>query len=528
MNSKDGTKLFYESYSSKALKRLRSYFGHVEVGNDVDYRTPFYNGKPREEILQAWAKILEPKLQGMEGLLKFENDLRAKVGPLSIMKPLKERMDDIQAYYDLIHLDSEPLLPEAIDTLCKEWGKQIGGLRLRSQTHTWEKMKKSTSSGSPYFTKRRNCVEDTIPCDVSVDTMLQHLVEDTYSMCATLGWRGQEGGMSEDEVLTKQRVIWMFPMAANVSELQCYQPLIEGCQRFNLVPAWNGNDYVDEAMTRLFDTKGKNDVVICTDFEKFDQHFNAHMQQCAAEVLGRLFTPGDFDKWLADTFRIKYEIPLAYDFGRTLTGSHGMASGSGGTNADETLSHRCLQLEAAITAGAELNRNSMCLGDDGVLTYPGADVDHVIETYTKHGQEMNESKQDVSKTEATYLRRWYSTEYRIDGVCRGVYSTFRALGKMSGQERFYDPDKWGPEMVELRYLSILNQCQWHPYREEFLDFCMKGDKYRLGIDLPGFFDNLEHIRESSEIADDFMSYSSQNDGKSINDWWVVKALKARR
>nr|QQM99852.1 RNA-dependent RNA polymerase [Picobirnavirus sp.] len=524
MNSKDGTKLFYESYDSKALKRLRSYFGHVVKGNDQDYRTPFYDGRPREEILNAWEKILEPKLQGMAELLDFENDLRAKVGPLSIMKPLSERMDDIDAYYDLIHLDSEPLNSEAIDTLLKQWGKQIGGLRLRSQTRTWEMMKKSTSSGSPFFTKRRYCYQDTVPCEVSWLDNVQNLSNRTYQMCATLGWRGQEGGLTDNDV--KQRVIWMFPFAANVCELQCYQPLIEACQRFNLVPAWNGNDYVDEAVTRLFDTKGKDDVIICTDFEKFDQHFNAHMQQCAADVLSGLFTQNGFDKWMSNTFKVKYEIPLAYNFGETRTGSHGMASGSGGTNADETLSHRCLQLEAAITSGAELNPNSMCLGDDGILTYPGADVDHVIRTYTKHGQEMNESKQDVSKTEATYLRRWYGSEYRIDGVCRGVYSTYRALGKLMGQERFYDPDDWGPEMVELRYLSIIENVKWHPAREEFLDFCMKGDKYRLGIDLPGFFDNLARIKETSEIADDFVSYTS-GDNVGINDWWVVKALKAR-
>lgn len=32
----------------------------------------------------------------------------------------------------------------------------------------------------------------------------------------------------------------------------------------------------------------------------------------------------------------------------------------------------------------------------------------------------------------------------------GVYSTFRALGRLLGQERYYDPRKWGPELVTLR------------------------------------------------------------------------------
>lgn len=527
MNSKDGTKLFYECFDETSTKRLRSYFGRVEKGNDIDYRTPFYDGKPREEILDAWEKILTPKLQGMEGLLEFENDLRAKVGPLSYMKPLSERMDDIQAYYDLIHLDSEPILPEAIDTLCTTWGRQIGGLRIKSQDTTWDDMKKSTSSGSPYFTKRRMCVDKTIPCEVSSDTNIQKLVNHVYQMCAILGWRGQEGGLDPDDV--KQRVIWMFPFAANVEELRCYQAGITACQRFDLVPAWNGRSHVDEAMTRLFDTKGKDDVIICTDFEKFDQHFNKNMQQCAYDVLSTLLThDSTSERWLKEVFPIKYNIPLAYDWERMMTGEHGMASGSGGTNFDETLSHKCLQHEAAITAHAELNPNSMCLGDDGCLSYPGIDLDHVLDRYTKHGQEMNESKQSVSKTEATYLREWYSSEYRPDGICRGVYSTYRAIGKMSGQERFYDPDLWSPEMVELRYLSILNNCEWHPAREELVDFCIKGDKYRLGLDIPGFFDRLEKLQRSNELAADFVSYTASLNETGINDWWIVKTLKSRR
>lgn len=524
---KDGTFDFdfKDCFFESADKSLRSYFGRVEEGQDQDYRTPLFNEKPRNEVLDEWKKILEPKLAGMEGLLNFENSLREKVGPLSIMKPLEERMDDIDAYYDAIHQRSKPIDPEAISQLIKQWVPKIGGLRLKEPKSTWLEMKKSTSSGSPYFTRRMRCIERTWPALVDAFTMSQKLKE-AYNMCAILGWRGQEGGPEEDDV--KQRVIWMFPLAANIQELRLYQPLIAGCQRFNLVPAWNGNDYVDEEVTLLFDSKGKDDVIICTDFDKFDHHFNGDMQDCALQVLDALVTHNrDWDAWKEHVYPIKYAIPLAYKFGELRFGRHGMASGSGGTNADETLSHKCLQLEAAITSGAELNPHSMCLGDDGILSYPGITLDHVIESYTSHGQEMNESKQSVSTTECTYLRRWHSTDYRVGNVCRGVYSTYRALGKLMGQERFYDPKLWGPEMVVMRSLSIIENCRWHPAREEFLQFCVKGDKYRLGLDIPGFFDNLEKSYESNELAQSFRSYS-EGDGVGINSWWVVQALKEMR
>lgn len=520
------TKLTFSScFDDVADKRLRAYFGHVESGSDVDYRTPLFNEKPRNEVMNAWQQILEPKLKGMEGLLKFENDLRSKVGPLSIMKPLSERMDDIDAYYSEIHLQSKPILPDALDALIKDWGRKVGGLRLKGNLATWEGMKKSTSSGSPFFTKRKGVFEKTIPAICDSHTMLQKLRERTYSMCAVLGWRGQEGGPEDDDV--KQRVIWMFPMAANIRELSLYQPLIAACQRFNLIPAWNGNDTVDEEVTALFDTKAKDDVIICTDFTKFDQHFGRDMQNCAFEILRALTSRSvDSEEWFERVYRIKYEIPLAYKYGELRTGEHGMASGSGGTNADESLAHRCLQLEAAITSGAELNPHSMCLGDDGILTYPGIDLDHVIKSYSSHGQEMNESKQDVSKEECTYLRRWHSTNYRPDGLSRGVYSTYRALGKLMGQERFYDPKQWGPEMLVMRSLSIIENCKWHPAREEFLEFCVKGDKFRLGLDIDGFFERLDTLYRSSELAQSFGAYTKDNAG--INSWWVVDALKKMR
>jgi hypothetical protein len=521
-----GTNLMEHFYDESSFKRLRSYFGHVETGNDEDYRTPMFNKKPRDEVMNAWQQILEPKLNGMEGLLKFEDDLRAKVGPLSIMKPLKERMDDIDAYYTAIHQQSKPIPTNVCDALIQMWRRNIGGLRIRSAKATWDEMKKSTSSGSPFFTKRRNVIDKTMPAMVYNHDNSQHLSAGVWEMCATLGWRGQEGGPEDDDV--KQRVIWMFPMAANIQELRLYQPLIAACQQFNLVPAWNGNDFVDEEVTLLFDSKGKDDVIICTDFTKFDQHFNSDMQECAIRVLDALCThDSDYEYWKKEVFPIKYNIPLMYDWDKVRRGMHGMASGSGGTNADETLSHKCLQLEAAITSHADLNPHSMCLGDDGLLTYPGIDLDHVLEIYTSHGMEMNESKQEVSKVEATYLRRWYSNEYRIDGKCHGVYSTYRALGKLMGQERFYDPDEWGPEMVVLRSLSIIENCKWHPCRDEFLEFCVKGDKFRLGLDLPGFFDNLAKSYESNELAQSFKSYTS-GDNTDINSWWCVQKLKTMR
>jgi len=291
---------------------------------------------------------------------------------------------------------------------------------------------------------------------------------------------------------------------------------------------------VDRRVTRLFDTKGDNEI-ICTDFSKFDQHFNHTCQNVAHDILLKMFeSDKDILDWLKNVFPIKYNIPLAYDWDKIRYGKHGMGSGSGGTNADETLLHRTLQHESALAQGKELNPNSQCLGDDGILSYPGCSVKDVVQTYSSHGLRMNLDKQYVSKQDCVYLRRWHHNEYRKDGVCVGVYATMRALGRLCEQERYYEPKVWGPKAVALRQLSIIENVKYHPLNERFVDFCMKGDKFRLGLDIPGFLDNIEkEAQKLIEYMPDFLGYtkSLQHEGREtkttgIEQWWIVQYLKS--
>ena len=518
---------------------LRSYFDIVEKGQPEEYRTTFAKGSSVQEVLDEWSHTLESISDRWPSLMEFESDLKAKVGPMSIMKPLKDRIIDIDHYYEGILLPSTPVSGSALNAVRSEFAR-VRGLHPRSQQKTVDTMKKSTNSGSPYFTKRKNVVSKTVYCDVfanrqnlnlPVDPHFEALdSDDAWNTAAVLGWRGQEGGPNADDV--KQRVVWMFPFGVNICELQVYQPLIESCQKFNLVPAWVSMESVDQRITRMFDTKGRDDVVICTDFSKFDQHFNQDMQNAAKSILSMLLDNSvETSRWLENVFPIKYDISLAYDYGKIRVGKHGMGSGSGGTNADETLAHRALQYEAALNKNTKLNPYSQCLGDDGVLTFPGITVDDVIRSYTAHGLEMNESKQYVSKQDCTYLRRWHHVDYRIDGVCAGVYSTYRALGRLMEQERYYDPEIWSSKMVALRQLSIIENVKYHPLKEKFAQFCMKRDKYRLGLDIPGFLDNIDAIaKESIDLMPDFLGYTKSmiKDQTGISSWWIVNYLKSQR
>lgn len=522
----------WSEYFSEPNPGLLTYFDRVRKGNDQEYRTTFYKGSSLAKVLSGWKPTLDTIESKWPGLVKYENDLAEKVGPLSIQLPLERRMSDIDSYYDSIHLESKPLSSSALAAVKREWNV-VGKLQLNGQRLTVDNMRKSTNSGNPYFTRRRSVINKTIPAslDIQQPDIVQYLVDQRWKSCAVLGWRGQEGGPTDDDV--KQRVVWMFPFGINVAELQFYQVGIKMAQRFDLVPAWVGMDAVDRRITKLFDTKGRKDLIVCTDFTKFDQHFNSDMQAAAKHIIQSMLADTAENRvWLNETFPVKYMIPLAYDYGKIRYGDHGMGSGSGGTNFDETLAHRALQYEAAQAENQKLNPNSQCLGDDGILSYPGITADSVMQSYTSHGQDMNLEKQSESTHECTYLRRWHHTDYRVNGVCVGVYSTYRALGRLCEQERYYDPSVWGSRMVALRQLSIINNCEYHPLREKFVQYCMKGDKYRLGIDIPGFLDNIESIaKDATDLMPDFLGYTKtlgrENDpSRGIADWWIVKYLKS--
>lgn len=510
---------------------LDRYLDRVREGNPVVYRTPFYKDRDQEQVLSNWQKRLN-KLSGVfTSLLDFENDLLKKVGPTSVMQPLDKRMPDVESYYASIEREANPLDPGAIRASLLEWESVKGDSISRLQhSDTVKQMKLSTNSGTPYFTRRSTILNDTLPFSITLrdGDYWQDLPNVSKKLAAIIGWRGQEGGPSEEDV--KQRVVWMFPFALNVAELSMYQPLLKSFQRHRLVPAWISNDLVDEWITNMFDTKDPDELVICTDFSKFDQHFNPTLAACAKELIASLVRDSAHNAhWLEVVFPIKYQIPMILREDLVAVGKHGMGSGSGGTNFDETLVHRTLQHEAARLDGATLNPYSQCLGDDGVLTYPGITVDGVVRHYTRHGLEMNPDKQYSATDHCIYLRRWHHTDYRPDGICRGVYSTYRALGRLMYQERYYDPDKWGPKMVALRQLSILENVKYHPLCDEFAEFCMRGDKYRLGIDIPGFLANIEReAKKATDEMDDFLGYNrSQMDKNPISNWWIVKFLKSK-
>lgn len=523
------TKFDLGDYYKLPNPSLLAYFGRTDKGNQEDYRPPFWEGKSRDEVVEQWTTILEAgKIDAIvPGLMAYEEEMRNKIGPLSVQEPLEARIPKIEEYYEDIELKSVPIDERAI----KAFALKVRPVKVqaRSFANTIRHMRLNTNSGAPYFMKRRS---------VSGAEAISHQLEWSNKLTsergellpATLGWRGQEGGPNVDDV--KQRVLFMFPFIYNVMELTYYQPLVETWQHYHINSAYESQRAVEVKLTRLFDTKG-DEYCVCTDFTGFDQHFNPDLQEEARKLLDYQIYDGR--NWLQFTFPIKYRIPLVCDRTLMYTGNHGMGSGSGGTNFDECLAHGAMQEEAAIRKGVTLNPYSNAYGDDGYLSYPGIDVDDVISTYSSHGQVMNPSKQMVDKHSAVYLRRYFHDSYRDkDGIMLGVYSTERALGRLLGQERYVSFAPGSGEYaryVVLRALSIIENCNAHPMFKEFIEFVLKGDRYKLGLAIPGFLDSLgAEVKKAMEADTDLLGFTKTMRGeyRGINDWKVVQYLRAKR
>jgi hypothetical protein len=508
--------------------QLKSYLNRQVAGSDAIYTTPFGGDEDMFwHSLDEWIHYLQSHLE-IPRLLAYELEMAEKVGPMSFQKPLVERLESISSYYSSVDVAQDDIDPEYVDMTLRRWGKP-SNLQMLSYAQAVDRLKRNTNSGSPYFTRRGLVLEKGLvgKVDYAGGSEWYTTTPDGRFRCsATLGWRGQEGGPNPED--TKQRDLWMFPMDLNIQENRVYMPLITYGQQSKSVPGWLGNDAVDLAITKMFKRKEDSAYIAATDFTKYDQHFGKAMQNAVKLFITKAFadTP-DLRVWLDEIFPAAYAIPLITRWGRMMTGWHGEGSGSGGTQGAETPGHSILQTEAASRQNQVKNLIGYCLGDDGILTYPGLDIDTIMDVYQSHGMEMNPSKQSLERDACIYLRRYHEKDYIINGINVGIYPTTRALGKLKFLERFHDPKVWNAESVCTRSLSIIENCCYHPLRDEFFKFCMERDKFRLGLDIPGYIDNFEDkVRDAVANRVIGYQYTDEMHPKPAKSWWVYQKLKA--
>jgi len=427
--------------ADKLPASILPFLASIEHGSDVDIRTPFFDGEDRQVIAEKWANILF-QLPGLDPrLMTYEMKQQKKMGPLSIRLPFIDRKSDVESYYTKgIKDDIE------FPVLTAGYLPSSGRLRPLGTTNSASQLPLNTNSGLPFFTKRNKVQEQSIG--------LADL-EETFP--AVLGWRGQASGTN----VPKQRVVWMFPFSTNILEYSIFQPLHNQLIEQGSFEAWKSMDAVDSAISGIIDT-GR--VVLSSDFSGYDQTITTQ-QAWFFDYVRSMYQKDDHTRYLIKLLEhnLRY-IPLVVSRDHMYTGKHGMPSGSVFTNMGDSVINYLAQMSSPVA-----NEFIQIQGDDAVTTVD--DIDLHLKHLESLGFEANLDKQYIETGSALYLQRLHLDSNRVGGIIRGIYPTFRALNSLLGQERFFKD--WSKELLSLRALAILENCKWHPFFKEFVEFVVK-------------------------------------------------------
>uniref|UniRef100_A0A2V0RML3 RdRp n=1 Tax=viral metagenome TaxID=1070528 RepID=A0A2V0RML3_9ZZZZ len=471
-----------------ALPFLKS----IGNGYNEDIRTPLFGGVDRQVVADQWWTILSSVDNLFPELIDLETKQKGKIGPLSIRLPFIDRIPDINSYYTN-HSDVEVGLSEVIGQFV------IPGSRLRplSARNSALQLPTNSNSGLPLFRKRNQVQEESIAMAMQ---------NEFYP--ALLGWRGQANGTNTP----KQRVVWMFPYSLNIAEARFFRPLHEILKNMYPFSAWITMDKVDRSITTLIDSS--RGEILSSDFSSYDQSV-FHQQDWFFDILRMAYQTSYHDEisMLQHWFK---NIPLVFSETQMFTGEHGVPSGSTFTNQCDSIVNYLAQSSSPVATDL-----IQVQGDDAVIVVDN--VDTHLSHLTNLGFDVNIDKQLISSTMVSYLQRLHHRDYRIGGVCRGVYPTMRALNSLLGQERFYQG--WSSEMVSLRVLAILENTKWHPAFKEFVKFTVEHGDLQLKENVMSITKDNTVISKARTIPGLVPTYNQESDLSGLSSFESVRLIK---
>lgn len=547
--------------------RIRHYLESLTVNVDFTPRSWIYDGKngnpflKPEEILNKWVTILQQKLLPNEAdisgaefdsealpeaeilsrVYQFDTAQIEKWGPQGGHAPMAELLDDIvlpsfklgesheipKAFVakakDLDLLGSKPVSSrwqQAKRIVAKAFVDAIGKevLRPASYKSVVDDMRArdtlESNSGFPMFARRN--LPEVIAQAVSAAESGEWTLFPAIALFRTYN--------------AKTRLVWMYPMSANLVEGSYFQPLqsaimnakpttvvIRGEAAFSFkdfFSPWEGFEAVRKVVTQAYDATCRvsgyaytnvraQGCVAASDFSATDEHFQRWSTLEVYDVI-KLCFQRTYWEGLKESLLHMHKIPLVIGPNEMVTGWHGVSSGSNWTNFVETVFDMIFSVYSALKVeGGSLNkRDSMltlmplyAIGDDQAYLY--AFKNSRLGNLTKQntwaskrvkdllnvaghnvGQEIKPEKTTANFWQVKTLQRLFIRDYRReDGQLRGVYSTIRALKSSVYPERFHAPSKWSSDMFCARQFMILENCVDHPLFKEFVEFICKGNQH---------------------------------------------------
>jgi len=497
----------------EARHRLTTFLARVERGDPHDYRSPLYDSKPREDIIDMAREAL-----GLASIKEFDDsDEREieKTGSFSIMQPASERYANLFAHWDQNWSADERAFKEAVrrvrDTVRRR------SLRPSEWSTAYNAMPKDTNLGLPHWTRDKAYAESYL-------VRAQQVREPSDIYPYGWGWRGQSRGLHE---LPKQRDVWMSDHAETIISLRFLNAYLKVLRELPGYAAWSNDLQVDLAITDLLSHAKRVGVApISMDYSSFDATLHKRMLWAAfMEILAEWFQPGN-EEMLEILYHVTANGSIVTPMGVLYNKDGSMTSGTGNTNGVDTICNRVAQEYAAIRTGTEIVCNQT-LGDDAVVLFnKQIRPDALSSVLGELGLIVNPDKQFIHDYCCHFLQRIHSLNYQIGGVCHGVRSPFRTLNSSMSYERFRDPEMWNGYLDSARWIMQMENSRWDPRFTQFVQFMKEGDDImRSQLDPVEIFQlagGPEAIRRTLRIAS--FPFNVQNP-EGVNRFITTKVLR---
>jgi len=435
--------------SSEVRRRLGMHLARLSVGSDEIFMTPLARDNKPESIISGWISIYDNnrKLINRE-LDDIEISNKLKFGPRSIAKPWSERKNSLYDYFKStsdISINYDGVVKSNLNSINLNTAKKY--------------LKPNTNSGMPYYVRKSKVIDKTIE---NYDNILNN------EYPCVLFTRTQEGD--------KTRNVWGYPLLDTLIEMQIYQPLLEYQKKLIWRSALTTPDNVDKEITRMVEDGIYNrKSFFSVDFTSYDASISLGLQKDAFNYIKKKFVISDHNAidYISNRFS---GIGVITPDG-IISGIHGVPSGSTFTNEVDSL----VQYLIAKSCGIE-DYEMQIQGDDGAYCITDLKLDELKRKFANFGLSINESKSDLSSNYLVYLQKLYHIDYKRGSLIGGIYSTFRAIGRICFQERYSDFEDYGligQDYYSIRTISILENCKYHPLFRKLVEYVYSKDKYKL-------------------------------------------------
>jgi len=228
-----------------AAARVANFLAQVDHGYDVDLRSPFIDKlEPREDIIDEWRSTLGET--GYRWIDELEAEQQAKIGPISIRLPYKEREENVLSYFQTHEWEpNEHSLIYAIGQVVSLIEHRLRPTTLES---AYNRMPSGTNLGLPVFTSDSDYEYQYLERARQLEASGYI---DGHIYPAVIGWRGQPLGLHK---VPKQRTVWMEDHLETLLGLTVLHPVLSAMRDRPEFAAWRGPDDVDVAVTTILKT----------------------------------------------------------------------------------------------------------------------------------------------------------------------------------------------------------------------------------------------------------------------------------